>query len=109
MSSTSEETIFQIILHGGNGKSLAMESIQLAKKGDIQNARKKINEAEEAINQAHHIQTTLIQDEVSGQKNEVTLLMVHAQDHLMTAITIKDIANEMVELYDLLNKKGVML
>ncbi|XWN52065.1 PTS lactose/cellobiose transporter subunit IIA [Anoxybacillus flavithermus] len=109
MDATSEETVFQIILHGGNGKSLAMEAIQLAKKGDIQAAKDKIKEAEQSINEAHHVQTALIQNEVSGNKNEVSLLMVHAQDHLMTAITIKDLAAEMIDLYDLLNKKGVTL
>lgn len=109
MDATNEETVFQIILHGGNGKSLAMEAIQLAKKGDIQAAKDKIKEAEQSINEAHHVQTTLIQNEVNGNKNEVSLLMVHAQDHLMTAITIKDLAAEMIDLYDLLNKKGVTL
>lgn len=29
----------------------------------------------------------------------MTLLMVHAQDHLMSAITVRDLAREIVELY----------
>lgn len=99
-----EETIFQLILHGGNGKSSAMEAIAFAKQGNFNEARKKITEAGEALTQAHHIQTSLIQKEVSGEKTEISLLMVHAQDHLMNAILMKDLAAEMVDLYEIVKK-----
>ncbi|WP_251032627.1 PTS lactose/cellobiose transporter subunit IIA [Mesobacillus foraminis] len=95
-----EETIFQIILHGGNGKSSAMEAIAAAKAGDIEGAREKLQEAVNALNEAHHIQTSLIQSEIRGEKTEISLLMVHAQDHLMNAITMKDLAAEFVDLYE---------
>ncbi|MCD7034542.1 PTS lactose/cellobiose transporter subunit IIA [Metabacillus sp. GX 13764] len=95
-----ETTIFQIILHGGNGKSSAMEAIMAAKQGDFPAARQKLKEAAEALNEAHVIQNSLIQGEVRGEKTEVSLLLVHAQDHLMNAITIKDLAAEFVELYE---------
>ncbi|MEH7373391.1 PTS lactose/cellobiose transporter subunit IIA [Neobacillus drentensis] len=94
-----EAVIFQIILHGGNGRSAAMEAMQAAKKGDFEGARQKLMEADNAMNEAHHIQTSLIQGEISGEKTEISLLMVHAQDHLMNAMTVKDLAVEMVELY----------
>jgi PTS system cellobiose-specific IIA component len=41
----------------------------------------------------------------SGGQPVVTLLMVHAQDHLMTAITVKDLAAEFVELYEALKRQ----
>ncbi|QIZ07812.1 PTS lactose/cellobiose transporter subunit IIA [Priestia megaterium] len=94
-----EQVIFQIILHGGNGRSAAMEAMQAAKQGDFEGARQKLMEADNAMNEAHHIQTSLIQGEIRGEKTEISLLMVHAQDHLMNAMTVKDLAVEMVELY----------
>ncbi|WP_223587960.1 PTS lactose/cellobiose transporter subunit IIA [Neobacillus bataviensis] len=94
-----ESVIFQIILHGGNGRSASMEAIQAAKQGEFEQAEGKLTEAENALNEAHHIQTSLIQREIRGEKTEISLLMVHAQDHLMNAITVKDLAAEMVELY----------
>jgi cellobiose PTS system EIIA component len=100
-----ETTIFQIILHGGNGKSAAMEAIAAAKAGDFEGARLKITESGEALNEAHKFQTQLIQGEVRGEKTAVSLLMVHAQDHLMNAITIKDLANEFVDLYESIKEK----
>ncbi|MGG3470316.1 PTS lactose/cellobiose transporter subunit IIA [Neobacillus pocheonensis] len=95
-----ETIIFQIILHGGNGRSSAMEAVQAARQGEFAEAREKLKEAENALNEAHHIQTSLIQAEIRGEKTEISLLMVHAQDHLMNAITVKDFAAEMVELYN---------
>jgi PTS system cellobiose-specific IIA component len=95
-----EETIFQIILHGGNARSLAMEAIAAAKRGDFAKAREKLTEAAKELGEAHHIQTSLIQSESRGEKQEISLLMIHAQDHLMNAITMKELATEIVELYE---------
>jgi cellobiose PTS system EIIA component len=103
----SEQTIFQIILHGGNGKSSSMEAIAAAKEGNFVEANKKLKQASEAINEAHHVQTQLIQNEVNGAKSEVSLLMVHAQDHLMNALTVRDLATVVVDLYETVSKKEV--
>jgi cellobiose PTS system EIIA component len=102
----TEEIIFQIILYGGNGKSSSMEAIMAAKKGDFTKAHEKLTEAGDALNQAHHIQSSLIQKEVGGEKTEVSLLMVHAQDHLMNAMTMRDLATEFVDLYETLKQSG---
>lgn len=94
-----EQIVFQIILHGGNGRSSAMEAIRAAKQGDYIEAKEKLEQAGEELNKAHHIQTSLIQKEIKGEKNELSLLMIHAQDHLMNAMTVKDLASEFVDLY----------
>ncbi|NYE08459.1 PTS system cellobiose-specific IIA component [Bacillus niacini] len=103
-----ETVIFQIILHGGNGKSSAMEAIQEAKKGNFAGAEEKLKESSAALNEAHHIQTSLIQGEIRGEKTEISLLMVHAQDHLMNAITMRDLASEMVDLYRAIHLPGTL-
>jgi cellobiose PTS system EIIA component len=43
--------------------------------------------------------------EAQGDHANVTLLMVHSQDHLMNAITFRDLAGEMVDLYKQLSEK----
>ncbi|WP_010096095.1 PTS lactose/cellobiose transporter subunit IIA [Ornithinibacillus scapharcae] len=91
---------FNIILHAGNARSSAMEAISYAKDYNFSVAREKIKEAEQAFVEAHHVQTELLQNEASGKKNEVTVILVHAQDHLMTALTVKDLANEMIDMYE---------
>ena len=50
------------------------------------------------ILEAHEIQTEMIQNELNGKKVEVGLLMVHAQDHLMNAMTVMDLCKEMIDI-----------
>lgn len=90
---------FELILFAGNGRSSAMEAIQEAKKGNFERADGLIKEATTELGKAHKFQTKLIQDEASGKSNPVNILLVHAQDHLMTAMTVRDLATEIVELY----------
>ena len=94
-----ETIIMNIILHSGNARSLAMEAIQEAKKGNFETANKYITEATQSLGEAHKSQTDLIQGEARGEKSEISILLIHAQDHLMNAMTLKDMAAEMVELY----------
>ncbi len=100
----NETEIFTLILHGGNGRSAAMEAIYAAKSGDLVEAKAKIEEAKIALNEAHHLQTTLIRQEINGESVDMSLLMVHAQDHMMTAITVKDLATELVDVYERVQK-----
>lgn len=83
-----------------------MEAIAEAKKGDFAAAKEKIQAADEELVKAHHFQTALIQNEAKGTKTEPSLLMIHAQDHLMNAMTMKDLAAEIVELYEKMNVHG---
>ena len=92
--------VFGLITASGSAKSFAMEAIQYAKTGDFQAARKAIEEAEKSLGEAHKTQTSLIQSEAKGEKIEVSILLIHAQDHLMNAILMKDLACEFVDLYE---------
>jgi Phosphotransferase system cellobiose-specific component IIA len=99
-----EELIIQLIVNGGDARSRAMEAIRYAKAGDLAKARELIEQSGECLNKAHILQTGLIQNEAAGNKTEVTLLMVHAQDHLMNAMTVRDLAKEFVDMYEKINK-----
>lgn len=98
-----DELVMNIIVAGGNARSLAMEAIQEAKKGNIPQAEALLKECGDALTEAHHVQTDLIQSEIRGEHIQVMLLMVHAQDHLMDAMVIRDMATELVELYKKVN------
>lgn len=99
-----EETIFGLISHSGDAKSLLMEAIAEAKEGAFEKAKRKIDEASEKLNLAHQVQTSLIQSEAGGEKQEASLLLIHAQDHLMNAILLKDLATEFIDLYKKIEK-----
>lgn len=98
------EVTMGLIINGGNAKSLSFEAIRAAKEGKIEEARTKLKAADEALVEAHNTQTDMLTKEAQGQHAKVTLLTVHSQDHMMNAITFRDLAGEMVDLYELLYK-----
>ncbi|MGX7058757.1 PTS lactose/cellobiose transporter subunit IIA [Vagococcus humatus] len=102
--SPNMEVVMSLIVYAGNAKSLAMEAIQAAKQGKFNEAKETLKEADASLVEAHHSQTSLLTKEAQGEKTELTLLMVHAQDHLMTSIAFADLAKEFVELYEKLDQ-----
>lgn len=99
MNMDMETIIMELVVNGGNARSKALEAITAAGKGDFATAEAKMEECQESMIQAHHSQTELLQAEVNGEPTTVTLLMVHAQDHLMNAITVRDLAQQMIQMY----------
>ncbi|MUK87646.1 PTS cellobiose transporter subunit IIA [Ornithinibacillus sp. L9] len=93
------EIAFQIILYAGNGRSSAMEAIQEAKEGNFKEADRLIEEAGEELSKAHGYQTNLLQEEANGEGASVNVILVHSQDHLMTAMTVRDLAIEIIEIH----------
>ncbi|OVE65022.1 PTS lactose/cellobiose transporter subunit IIA [Clostridium diolis] len=99
MEDQNLEAIMGLIMNAGNAKSDAMEAIKAAKERDFDLANQKIKDAENSLVEAHHSQTGLLTQEAQGKNITVTLLMVHSQDHLMTAISFTDLAKEIIELH----------
>ncbi|NRY61706.1 PTS lactose/cellobiose transporter subunit IIA [Clostridium beijerinckii] len=95
-----DQVVMELVVNGGHARSKSMEAIKAARKGDIEFAKEKIKEANEALNKAHNFQTSLIQKEAAGEEVGISLLMVHAQDHLMNAMTVRDLAKEMISMYE---------
>ena len=94
-----ETIIMNLIVDAGSAKSYAMEAIRLAKEGSLAEADESLEEANKELARAHHTQTDLIQQAARGETIEITLFMVHAQDHIMTAMLAKDLAVEIVDLH----------
>lgn len=99
------EISFNIIAHAGDAKGLAMEAIKDAKSGKIADAREKVEAARKAFVEAHHFQTELVHAEARGEKTEMSVILVHAQDHLMTAMTFQQLAEEIIDIYERLEQK----
>ena len=99
MEQPNTKNIMNLIVNAGAAKSCAMEAIQLAKKNQLTAALTKMDSAKSFLNKAHNQQSQLLFQEAKGANSPVTLLGVHAQDHLMTAITFCDLAQEIINLY----------
>lgn len=89
---------FTLILHSGNAKSSAMEAIRAANQKDYELAEKKLQEASEELTIAHQMQTNLLTKMSRGEEVKVDILMVHAQDHLSSAILVNDLAKQLIAM-----------
>src|SRR5699024_11023330 len=99
MSEQNEQSIYEIISHGGNARSLAYEALDEATEFNFKQAKKIKKQTKQEMSKAHNKETELIQSEIHGDKVETSLLMIHAQDHLMTAISEKNLIEKMLVLY----------
>ncbi len=93
-----EEIVLNIIIHSGNAKAKLYEAVQASKESDFDRAEQLLKEADEEVLNAHKIQTKLIQGEAAGEKTELSMLLIHSQDHLMTCMSEKNLVREIIEL-----------
>ena len=100
------ELAMSLIANGGDARSQAMLAIKAAKSGDFEKSLLHLDQAKRSLVVAHKHQTDLLVAEANDQAGELTLLMIHAQDHLMNAMTVNDLAIEMVELYQTISTKS---
>ena len=101
------EQSMEIITYSGNGRALVINALQdLFKDGDIAKAREQIAAGGKEIGEAHDIQTAMMSAECDGHPVEKSILLIHAQDHFMTALAVRDMANLMVEMYAALKDKN---
>lgn len=90
---------FGIIISSGNARSVIHEAFAAMREGDYDKAEELLEAANADMLEAHHSQTGLLQEYASGTEVKVEIIMVHAQDHLMTTMTLREVALEMLALY----------
>ena len=93
-----EEIVLKIIINAGNAKSMLYEALDYAKENDFKKADELIENANEEILKAHKVQTELIQKEAGGDKSDISILLIHSQDHLMTCMSERNLIKEMIML-----------
>lgn len=90
---------FGIIAHAGDARSYAFGALAAAKAGNFEEAEELLKQSDAAAVEAHHMQTDLLIGEANGNKTQVDVLLVHAQDHLMTSMLAVELVKELIELY----------
>ena len=90
---------FEIVAYSGDARSKLLLAIEKAKTKQFNECQALIEQANECLNDAHRDQTELLQLEARGESIEIGFITVHAQDHLMTTILLKDIVNNLMDIY----------
>lgn len=99
MHTELEEALVLIIANAGDSKSNSVEAITAAKSGEFEKARSYLKLGEAALEKAHDVHTQLLVME-SKNKLPVTLLMIHASNHLSEAESARLFAEEVSDLYE---------
>lgn len=95
-----EEVVMALIINSGQARSLAYAALKKAKEGDFEQAHDLMAKSRLALNEAHRVQTKLIEDDQGEGKIKVSLVLVHAQDHLMTSMLARELVTELIELHE---------
>ncbi len=94
-----EEIAMTIIANSGAARSAAFEALQKVKNKDFDDAEALLKSADDSLQVAHEAHRKLLQLDAKGEVTSVSILLCHAQDHLMGSALAKDLIREMVFLY----------
>lgn len=94
-----ETVVMELIIHAGESRSCSMEALRAARANDWALADQHLTAAKMAAREAHLIQTKLIGADEGVGKIPVSLILVHAQDHLMNAMLCRELTEELIHLH----------
>ncbi|MDR1794748.1 MAG: PTS lactose/cellobiose transporter subunit IIA [Erysipelotrichaceae bacterium] len=95
----------KIILHAGDARLKIEDALKEAKAFNFAKASELLASAHEYITLAHKEQTEIIQGEAQGQKHDLSILFIHAQDTLMTIMSELNLSKEIVASLQVLDER----
>ena len=87
----------EMITYAGMAKSNYLLALKDYKAG--KEALKKIEDGAIEFTKAHEVHSQILTDEMEKLEPQVSLLLVHAEDQLMGAETLKILVEELIDIY----------
>lgn len=101
-----EQICLEMICHVGEARSSFIEAIQLARKKEFIKANDLIDSGKQSYYRGHAVHAKLIQAEMEQEKSNISLILIHAEDQMMSAENFKILSEEFLALYtDLYHKE----
>lgn len=94
------EKIMMGVAIAGTAKSFGKEAIAYANRGDFDKARETYMEAKKHFLEVHACHFELIQQEASGEPVDLSLLLIHMEDHIMTTSLFLDTVEDQINLIE---------
>lgn len=94
------EVAMQVITYSGLAKSCYLEAIQAYRKKDSDMYQTLLDQGDSHFTEAHDAHLKILQDEMNLGEPQITMLLAHAEDQLMSAETIKTLIQEIVMLIE---------
>jgi cellobiose PTS system EIIA component len=99
-----QEIAFEIISSIGEAKTFYMNAINLASENRIEEAKEAVVQGNAAFAGAHDKHLEIIQREANGEQLPFSVLFIHSEDQLMSTELIRDMANQLIKVYEQLHK-----
>ena len=94
-----EEVAMTIIANSGAARSKFFGALESAKKGDFGTADAMLEEADGDLHAAHESHRKLLKMDAEGKVEKMSVLLAHAQDHLMSSTLAGELIREIICLY----------
>ena len=94
-----EMACFEIIANVGSARSCFIEAIDLAGEGKIDEAEARVAEGEQFFLVGHAKHGEMIAREACGDHIDPSIILIHAEDQLMSAEAFGILARKIVNVY----------
>lgn len=89
----------RVVAFSGNARSNFLEALDLAKACKFDEADQYIKMGLENLDLASLAQKDFLDNEVEGSHEGLDFLAIHAQDHYMTTLLLRDLINNLIDIY----------
>ncbi len=100
-----QKIAFTMISHVGEANSCFYKALEMAKKGSFEQVSYFMKKGEKKLLDAHKSQTALLSAEARNEDVEFSIIMIHAQDTLMSTIMFERLVKEIIDLHK--ERRGV--
>lgn len=92
------QAAFKIIASVGGAKSLYLQAVDAAREGGFDEVDNLMKQGDSAFLSAHNVHLKMLQDTAAGEGPELNLMVVHAEDQMMGAETIRLMAQNLIDV-----------
>ena len=100
LQETITEIAFEIIANVGTARGMYIEAIQEAKAGNFDQAAQLLKDGKEAFVEGHHGHADLLEWQGQGLTWKTNIYLMHAEDQLMSAETLKIVCDELIDMLE---------
>ena len=105
MNEKFELSCFQIITYVGTARTHFITENDGAKEGKYDEAAELIKQGDEAFSLGHNVHADLLAMDANGEISNGYMLLMHAEDQLMSAEAFRILADEFITLYKRIDEK----
>lgn len=94
-----EQIAMELISKSGEARSLAFQALNATKQNNHTEASALLEQSVKRSKEAHKVQSRLLFSESEGKPTELSVLLIHAQDHLMSSLLAQELIKEIIDLH----------